>query len=173
MKREVLDAIKNRRSLRKFKAEQIDLEKLGLILEAGTFAPTGNGAQSPVIVVVQDAGLVAQLGKMNAKVLGTDANPYYGAPTILLVFAAKNRRTYIEDGSCVLQNMMLAAYSVGLGSCWIHREREMFETPEGKELMKQWGLSEDYAGIGALAVGVAEGELPAAAPRKEGYIIRA
>ncbi len=103
--------------------------------------------------------------------MGVKSDPYYGAPTILLVFADSNIPTFVEDGSCVLDNMMIAAHAVGLASCWIHREREMFERPEGKKLMKSWGLKDAMKGIGALALGYAGQEAPAAKPRKENYCI--
>lgn len=125
-----------------------------------------------MIVAVQDRSAVAVLSKMNAEVMGKDIDPYYGAPTIILVFAPRYRMTYIEDGSCILENILLAAYAVGLGSCWIHRAREMFATDEGRELLKQWGIPDDYVGIGAAALGYVEGEYPSAAERKNNYILR-
>jgi nitroreductase len=173
VKNDVLEAIQNRRSIRKFKSEQIKKDELDAVLEAGTFAPTGGGAQSPVIVAVQKPAVVEDLVTMNAKVMGTSGNPYYGAPTIVLVLASpRARATYVEDGSCVLQTMMLAAHSIGLGSCWIHREKEMFETPEGRALLKQWGIPEDYVGVGSIALGYPEGAPPSAAKRKDGYIVK-
>jgi nitroreductase len=173
-KNDVLEAIRKRRSIRKFKSEQIKKDELEAVLEAGTFAPTGGGAQSPVIVAVQRPADVEELVKLNAKVMGSSGNPYYGAPAIVLVLASpKVRATYVEDGACVLQNMMLAAYSVGLGSCWIHREKEMFESPEGKALLKKWGISEEYVGVGSIALGYPDCELPAPAKRKDGYIVKA
>ena len=119
----VLENMKTRRSIRSYLPRQVEAEKLDLILEAGTYAPTGMGAQSPVIVAVQDPETVQKLAKINASILKTDSNPYYGAPTLLLVLADAQRGTRVEDGSCVLENMMLAAHSLGLGSCWIHRAR--------------------------------------------------
>jgi nitroreductase len=173
VKNEVLEAIQARRSIRKFKSEQIKKDELDAVLEAGTFAPTGGGAQSPVIVAVQNPSAVEDLVKMNAKVLGASGNPYYGAPTIVLVLASpKARATYVEDGACVLQNMMLAAHAVGLGSCWIHREKEMFDTPEGKALMKKWGVPEECVGVGSIALGYPDCAPPSAAKRKDGYIIK-
>lgn len=174
MKQELLNGLKERRSVRAYEARQITDEELNLVLEAGTYAPTGQGLQSPVIVVVQDPELRDQLSKMNAAVMGREGDPFYGAPTVLIVLADKTRRTYREDGSLVLGNLMNAAYAVGLGSCWIHRAKEEFETEEGRALLKKWGLSEDYEGIGHCILGYAASpELPAAKPRKENYIIRA
>ena len=168
----VLENLKSRRAVRKYLPKQVEQEKLDLILEAGTYAPTGMGAQSPVIIAVQNPETAEKLRKLNAKVMGRDNDPYYGAPTILLVLACSDRGTKVEDGSCVLENMMLAAHSLGLGSCWIHREREMFESPEGKELLSQWGITDPLTGVGALALGYPDGELPQPKPRKEGYIIK-
>ncbi|MCB6994263.1 nitroreductase [bacterium 210820-DFI.6.37] len=171
MNNEILKNIKTRRSIRKYKPRQITEDELRAVLEAGTYAPSGRGLQSPVLVVVQDEATMAQIVKMNAAVMGTDSNPYYGAPTVILVLAPTDRTTWLEDGSCALDTMMLAAHSIGLASCWIHREREMFETEEGKALMKKWGIPENYAGIGALALGYADCQLPQPPQRKEGRII--
>lgn len=171
MNNEVLQNIKTRRSIRKYKAEQIKEDELQAVLEAGTYAPSGRGMQSPLLVAVQDKAAMKQIVKMNAAVMGTDSNPYYDAPTVVLVFAPVDRTTWLEDGSCVLDTMMLAAHSIGLGSCWIHREREMFDTEEGKALMKQWGVPENYKGIGALALGYRDCPLPEAPERKDGRIV--
>ena len=168
----VLENMKTRRSIRSYLPRQVEAEKLDLILEAGTYAPTGMGAQSPVIVAVQDPETVQKLAKINASILKTDSNPYYGAPTLLLVLADAQRGTRVEDGSCVLENMMLAAHSLGLGSCWIHREREMFETEEGKQLLRQWGLDQPLTGIGGLALGYPNCEPPQPKPRKEGSVVK-
>jgi nitroreductase len=173
VKNDFLELIKNRRSIRKFKVEQIKQDELEAVLEAGTYAPTGGGAQSPLIIVVQDKAVIEELVRMNAKIMGTSGNPYYGAPVIVLVLASPTiRKTYVEDGACVLQNMMLAAHAIGLGSCWIHREKEMFDTPEGKALLKKWGVSEEFVGVGSIALGYPDCELPAPAKRKDGYIVK-
>lgn len=171
MENEVLKAIKVRRSVRKYQDMQIKPEELQTVLEAGTYAPSGRGAQCPVMVAVQNPQTVQQIVKMNAAVMGTDSNPYYEAPSLILVFVPKAQNTAIEDGSCVLNTMMLAAHSIGLASCWIHRERQMFETDEGRSLMKDWGIPDDHIGVGGLALGYAEEELPNAAPRRDGRII--
>ena len=167
MNQEALQVLSNRRSIRKYKTQQITDQELNAVLEAGTYAATGGGAQSPIIIVVQDALTIKQLTRMNAAVMGkSDIDPYYGAPTILLVLAERGRNTYIEDGSCVLANLMNAAYAVGLGSCWINREKEMFDSPEGKALLEKWGIKGDYAGVDACLLGYADGPHPAPAPRK-------
>lgn len=167
----VLTALKTRRSIRSYKAEQITDEELRTVLEAGTWAPTGKGLQDPWIVAVQDAALKEKLSQMNRAFLGIDSDPFYGAPTFVLVFASRPEkwRNGVQDASLVLGNMMLAAHAIGLGSCWINREREMFDTEEGKALLKQWGLPEDVMGVGALALGYPAAEPKAPKPRKEGY----
>ena len=170
METNFLEIIRTRRSYRSYKPGQITDEQLNAVLEAGTYAPTSRGLQSPFIVAVQNAELLKRLARMNAEVMGVTTNPYYDAPTYVLVFVPTDAPNGVQDASLVLENMMLAAHAQGLGSCWIHREREMFETEEGKELMAQWGLPEGLVGIGALALGYPEGEPSPAKPRKEGYV---
>lgn len=169
MEKETLQVIKTRRSCRAYKPEQITDEELAAVLEAGTYAPTSRGMQSPYIVAVQNADLRLTLGEMNARVMGTTSNPYYNAPTYVLVFAPKDANNPVQDGSLVLENMMLAAHAIGLGSCWIHREREMFSTEEGRKLMEAWGLPEGLMGIGALALGYPAGNPGQPKPRKPDY----
>ena len=172
MAKELLELLKTRRSIRKYKAEQVKTEELDAVLEAGTYAPTGSGAQSPVIVAVQDPETRELLSRMNAIVMGTESDPYYGAPTLVIVLADPERGTWVEDGSCVLDNMMNAAHALGLGSCWIHRERQMFDSPEGKDLLKTWGLPETLRGVGSIALGYPDGAAPEPKPRKPGYIVK-
>ena len=169
MEKNFLELIRTRRSYRSYKPEQITDEQLNAVLEAGTYAPTSRGLQSPFIVAIQNEELKARLAKMNAEIMGVTTNPYYDAPTYVLVFVPSDAPNGIQDASLVMENMMLAAHAQGLGSCWIHREREMFATEEGKELMKQWGLPEGLVGIGALALGYPDAEPSPAKPRKEGY----
>lgn len=166
------ETIKNlveRRSCRKYSSTQIKEDELNSVLKAGEYAPTGMGMQSPIIVVLQNKSIIDKLSKINAKIMGKDEDPFYGAPTVLVVLADKNIGTYIEDGSLVLGNLMNDAYSLGLGSCWIHRAKEEFETDEGKELLKEWNISENYVGIGHCILGYPE-EKSEAKPRKDGYI---
>ena len=157
MENKMLELLKTRRSVRSYKPEQIAAQELDAVLEAGTYAPTGMGMQSPVM-------------ELNQQARGGSGDPYYGAPTIVLVLADPERGTCVEDGACVLCNMMNAAHSLGLASCWIHGEREMFQLPEGKALLRQWGLPETLRGVGSIALGYAAGPLPQPKPRKEGYI---
>ena len=167
------ESIKNmieRRSVRGYKPDMIPNEDLDLILEAGTYAATGMGMQSPIIVAVTDKATRDQLSKMNADVMGTDTDPFYGAPVVLVVLADKNRPTYMYDGSLVMGNLMNAAASLGIGSCWIHRAKEEFESEEGKEILKSLGIEGDYEGIGHCILGYADGPAPKAAPRKDSYV---
>lgn len=166
------ETIKNlieRRSCRKYSTTQIKNDELNSVLKAGEYAPTGIGRQSPIIVVLQNKSTIDRLSQLNAKIMGKDEDPFYGAPTVLVVLADKNIGTCIEDGSLVLGNLMNAAYSLGLGSCWIHRAKEEFETDEGKELLKEWNIPENYVGIGHCILGYPE-EKSKAKPRKEDYI---
>lgn len=167
---DVLEKIKTRRSVRKYKSDMIPQEALDKILEAGTYAATGMGAQSPIIIAVTNKEVRDKLSKLNASVMGTDSDPFYGAPVVLIVLADKNRGTYLYDGSLVMGNLMLAAHELGLGSCWIHRAKEEFESPEGKEILQSLGITGDYEGIGHCILGYADGPEPDAKPRKDSYV---
>ena len=159
-----------RRSCKKFKSEQIKDEELNLILQAGMNAPTGKGMQSPIILVLQDKKNIDKLRKLNAKILGADVDPFYNAPTVLVVMADKNMFTHVEDASLVLGNMMNAAFSLGVGSCWIHRAKEEFQTEEGKALLKEWNIPENYEGVGHCVLGYPAMEYMLRKPRKKDYI---
>lgn len=173
MKNEVLSAIAARRSCRAYQPEQIKPEELQAVVEAGTWAPTALNRQSPVIVAVQDKATRDQLSAMNAWIMGRDGDPFYGAPTVLVVLADRTIPTYVEDGSLVLGNLLLAASSIGLGSCWINRAKETFDTEEGKALLRKWGLDpERYRGVGNCILGYpAAGGIKPAAPRKPDYVV--
>jgi len=175
MKMEAMEVLKNRRAIRKFKPDAIPPQLLDAVLEAGTYAPTGSGKQSPVIVVLQDEEKVNKIKALNAAVMGRDTDPYYGAPVILLVLAtdrAPTEEIAILDGAAVTTNLLNAAYAAGLGSCWIHRCKEMFEREEGKALLKEWGLPENLRGVCSIALGYADCEQPVPIARKEDYIIK-
>ncbi len=172
MKNEALEVLKNRRAIRKYKADQIKDEELDAVLEAGTFAPTGAGTQGVQIVAVQSPEYLKRVVALNAAILGKDTNPYYGAPTVILVLETENCKTHTYDGSAVCTNLVNAAYAVGLGSCWIHRCKEMFETEEGKQLLREWGLPENLKGVASLALGYADCPQPEPKPRREGYAIK-
>lgn len=172
MTNEVLNAIKLRRSVRAYKTDAVPEALLHAVLEAGTYAPTGRGRQSPTIIAVTSERYRKEIAELNAKVMGSDSDPYYGAPVIVLVLADGSASTFVEDGSCVLENMMVAAASLGLGSVWVHREREIFDSEEGKALLREWGLPETLRGVGSIALGYPAGSIGEAAKRKDDYIIR-
>lgn len=167
-----LETLNTRRSVRSYLPRQVEEEALQAILEAGTYAATGMNRQSPIIVCVQDPAARETLRRMNAAVMGSDGDPFYGAPTVLVVLADKAIRTCVEDASLVIGNLMNAAFSVGVDSCWIHRAKEEFESDEGKALLASWGIDGDYVGVGHLILGYRDGELPVTRPRKENYIYR-
>ena len=169
---ETLTTLKTRRSYRAYKPELIEEEKLNAILEAGTYAATGMGKQSPIILAVTDRALRDRLSKMNAAVMGADMDPFYGAPEVVIVLANKEIPTYLYDGSLVMGNMMNAAADLGVASCWIHRAKEEFESAEGKAILKDLGIEGNYEGIGHLILGYAAKPENAPAPRKAGYIYR-
>ena len=168
---DVIKAMLERRSCRKYKPEQIKDEDLQQILEAGKYAATGHGWQSPKMVVIQNPEIIANLSKWNAQIMGVKSDPFYGAPTVVLVLADATKPTAVQDGSLVMGNLMLAAHSLGLGSCWINRAKEEFATEEGKALLKQWGIEGDYIGVGHCVLGYPAVDLPKPAPRKEDYVV--
>ncbi len=170
---QILDAMKVRRSIRRFKPDMISREKIDRIIEAGTYAASGRNGQSPVIIAVTNKEIRDRLAKVNADIMGADTDPFYGAPVMLIVVADKSRSTYLYDGSLAMGNLMLAAHSLGLGSCWIHRAKETFEIPEWKEWLSSLGLEGDYEGIGSLALGYVDGEYPPVLPRKSGRVFYA
>lgn len=169
---EVIKNMEERRSVRGYKPDMIRKEDLDTIIEAGTYAATGMGMQSPIIVAVTDKATRDQLSAMNAKIMGTDTDPFYGAPVVLIVLADKARPTYLYDGSLVMGNLMNAAHAVGVDSCWIHRAREVFASEEGKALKAEWGVPESYIGIGHCVLGYRSGKYPEAKARKDGFVIR-
>ena len=142
-------------------------ELLNKIIDAGLYAPSGMGRQATIILSVTNKEVRDQLSKLNARIMGTDTDPFYGAPAVLIVLAKKDCPTGIYDGSLVMQNLMLAAHELGLGSCWIHCAKEEFELPEGKELLKSLGIEDEYEGIGHCIIGYADGDAPSPAERKE------
>ncbi len=166
---EAIQNMLSRRSIRAYKPEQIKDEELMQVLQAGMYAATGGNQQTPVFIAVQNPEDIKTLSDMNTKIAGADHDMYYGAPTVILVLADKSKGTPVEDGSLAMGNMMNAAASLGLGSCWINREKEMFETEEGKALLKKWNIPGDLIGVGACILGYPACDIPAAAPRKEGY----
>ena len=169
--KETIQDLTTRRSVKRYQPTQINRADLEKILKAGMNAPSGMGRQSAVMVVVQEPETVKKLSRMNAEVMGGHADPFYGAPTVIIVFADKEVPTYKEDGSLVMGNLLNAAHALGLGSCWIHRAKEVFNSAEGKALMKKWGLKDSLEGIGHCILGYGEGPEPAEKPRKDGYVV--
>ena len=165
-----VDDLKTRRSCRAYLPKQVDQDVLKEILEAGTYAPTGKGLMSPKMVVVQDPEMIRAISRMNAAIMGTENDPFYGAPTLVIVFADASVPTYVEDGSLVMGNLMLAAHALGIGSCWIHRAKEEFERPEGLEILKSLGISGEYEGIGHCVLGYVKGDYPKTLARKENWV---
>ena len=171
---EVIKNILTRRSIRKYKNDMIPQDIINQIIEAGTYAASGMNRQPTIITEITNKEMIDRLSKLNAKIMGRpDKDPFYGAPVVLVVLADKNARTYLYDGSLVIGNMMLAAHSLNIGSCWIHRAKEEFETEEGKEILRDLGIEGDYEGIGHCILGYVDGEEPATLLRKENnvYII--
>ena len=169
---ETLTTLKTRRSCRAYKPEQIEEEKLNAIMEAGTYAATGMGKQSPIIISVTNKEVRDQLSKMNAAIMGVDFDPFYGAPQLLIVLADKAVPTYLYDGALVMGNLMNAAADLGVASCWVHRAKEEFESEEGKAILKKLGIEGDYEGIGHLILGYAAKPENAPAPRKANYLYK-
>lgn len=169
---ETLNVLETRRSCRAYKPQLIEEEKLQAIIKAGTYAATGMGRQSPIIIAVTNKEMRDKLSAMNAKIMGQGDgfDPFYGAPELLIVLANKDMPTYIYDGSLVMGNLMNAAADLGVDSCWIHRAKEEFESEEGKEILKSLGIEGNYEGIGHLVLGYAAAPLKDAAPRKEDYV---
>lgn len=169
---ETLKVLESRRSCRSYKPELIEDEKLQAIIKAGTYAATGMGKQSPIIIAVTNKRMRDKLSSMNARIMGREEgfDPFYGAPELLIVLANKDVATYVYDGSLVMGNLMNAAADLGVDSCWIHRAKEEFESEEGKEILRNLGIEGNYEGIGHLVLGYASAPLKEAAPRKEDYV---
>lgn len=168
---EIIKAMKERRSVRKYTSKMPAKSDIEQIVEAGLFAANAMGKQETAIVAVTNRELRDRLSRMNAKVLGNEAfDPFYGAPVILVVLGKKDWANRVYDGSLVMGNLMLASHALGLGSIWIHRAKEEFESEEGKAILKELGISGEWEGIGHCAIGYADGEIPAPVPRKEGRV---
>ena len=167
---EVLEKIKTRRSVRRFKSDMPDKATVDRIIEAGIYAASGRNRQSAIIVAVTDKQTREKLVKINAEIMGADTDPFYNAPVILIVLADKNVPTHVYDGSLVMGNLMLAAHAEGLGSCWIHIAKETFEAKEWKEWLASLGVEGEYEGIGHCALGYIEGDYNADLPRKQGRV---
>ena len=172
---QTINDILNRRSIRKYTDEMIKEEDLQTIIEAGLYAASAMGRQAAIMVVVQDPEMLDKLERLNAFVVGRDPDTvknFYGAKTAIVVLGEKNSPTAVQDGSLIMGNLMLAAHALGLGSCWINRARETFETEEGKEILKGLGIEGEYVGVGNCILGYIDGEYPVARERKENRVFR-
>lgn len=166
-----IESLVSRRSIRKYRDEMIPKETIEEIVKAGMYAPTGMNTQSPIILAITNKEMRDKLENLNARIMGReDSEPFYGAPVVLVVLVDKTKKTAIYDGSLVMGNLMNAAHSLGVGSCWIHRAKEEFELEEGKALLKSLGIQGDYEGIGHCILGYVDGNEPEPAPRKESYV---
>lgn len=154
-----------RRSVRKFNDKKVSHDLVEKIVQAGQYAPSGMNRQAYAFVVVENEETLNELSKMNAAIMNSDKDPYYGAKTIIIVFANTEVPTYQYDGSLAMGNLLNAAHSLGVDSCWIHRAKEMFKTEKGKEFMNKWGIPKSYEGIGNCILGYRDGELPGASKR--------
>ncbi len=168
---ETLNTLKTRRSVRSYSNKLVDKEIIEQIIEAGTYAPSGMGKQSTCMVVLTDKDRISDISFLNANVMGTNTDPFYGAPVVIIVFADSTVSTYIEDGALVMGNLMNAAHSLGVDSCWIHRAREVFSTEEGRDIMAKWGVPENYVGIGNCILGYSDKPIPEAKPRKANFVV--
>ena len=170
--KDAMEVLLTRRSIRNFNDKSIPEDVLNKILEAGTYAPTAMGMQKPIIIAITDKKVRDEVSRENARIMGREGvDPFYGAPVILLV-AVENYPNAVYDGSCVMDNLLNAAWAMGVGSCWIHRAKEELESDFGKKLLKSLGIVGDYIGVGHAALGYFDGELPLPKPRKENYIYR-
>lgn len=170
--KDAMEVLLTRRSIRNFNDKSIPEDVLNKILEAGTYAPTAMGMQKPIIIAITDKKVRDEVSRENAKIMGREGtDPFYGAPVILLV-AVENYPNAVYDGSCVMDNLLNAAWAMGVGSCWIHRAKEELESDFGKKLLKSLGIFGDYIGVGHAALGYFDGEPPLPKPRKENYIYR-
>lgn len=169
---EIIKALIERRSIRKFKSDMVSKDDINKIIEAGLYAANGMGRQAVITVAVTNKQLRDKISKDNCKIVGwsEDFDPFYNAPVILIVLAEKDWRNRVYDGSLVIGNMMLAAHSLGLGSIWIHRAKEEFETEEYKKLLKDIGVQGEWEGIGHCAIGYIDGDVPKPASRKQNRV---
>ena len=183
----LLDAIKARRSIRKYQDRQIPREALEKIIEAGTYAANAGGGQRSMIVGVRNAALVEKLGRMNmarfdrSHLIGSHVSKeqpsviddptiqsgFYGAPALCIVFAQKNFLFGIPDAFCCAETMLMEAYDLGISSCIVSRAEETFDNEIGAAFLKEWGVPENYIARCFVALGYCDGEYPVPKPRRE------
>ena len=170
---EALEKILERRSIRAYKPEQITDSELDFVIRAGLAAPSAMNRQPTVLLAIQDKDIIARLSRLNALVMRAEGvDPFYGAPTVIVVLADRNIATHVEDGALVLGNLMNAASALGLGSCWINRAKEVFEMPEAREILRGCGIGDEYIGVGHCILGYPDGERPQAKPLRDGRLFR-
>jgi nitroreductase len=167
----ILEHIYSRRSVKQYTNEPVSEAALQQIVKAGQYAPTGRNLMATKFVVVQNPEIRNQLSAMNASIMGVEKDPFYGAPVVIWVLADRTVHTYVEDGSLAMGNLLLAAHALGLGSCWIHRAKEMSELPEGRALLQQWDIPDTYIGVGCCIVGHTDGVIPEQKPRKTDQVV--
>ncbi len=167
---ETLRCLKERRSVRSYSDKPIPKDILEKIVEAGLYAPTGKNRQNTLFLVITNKELIKKISKLNAEVMSSDSDPFYGAPAVIVVFADTDRYTYVEDGSVAMANLMNAAYSLGVDSCWIHRARQVFDSPEGRRIASELGVPDGYVGVGNCILGYRNGPLPSPSPRTQKVI---
>lgn len=167
---ETLRCLKGRRSVRSYSDKPVPKEILEAIVEAGMYAPTGRNRQNTLFLVITNKELIARISKLNGAVMSSESDPFYGAPAVIVVFADTDRYTYVEDGSVAMANLMNAAYSLGVDSCWIHRAKEVFQSPEGKQIASELGVPEGFVGVGNCILGYRNGPLPTPSPRTQKVI---
>lgn len=169
-----MDAMQNmleRRSVRKYKSDMVPRDVLERIIEAGVWAPTGGNKQTPIIIAVTNPDIRKRLSDLHNTVMGREGDSFFDAPVVLIVLGDKNLSpNYVYDGSLVMGNLMLAAHAEGLGSCWLHRAKQVFDAPEGKAFLAELGIEGDFEGIGHCAIGYPDGPIPEPKPRKENYV---
>ena len=167
---QTIKTLTERRSVRKFTDKPISKEDIELILKAGVYAPTGRNTRDTLFLAITQKELISKLSKMNAAVMGSENDPFSGAPAVIVVFADRTRTTTVEDGSCAMANLMNAAFSLGIDSCWIHRAREVFESEKGREIARSLGIPDEYIGIGNCILGYRDCELPTPVERTQPII---
>ena len=169
---ETIEALIHRRSCRNYSDRPVEAEKLARIIEAGQYAPSGMGRQPVTFVAVTDPATVERLSQLNAQVMDSEGDPFYGAKTVVVVLVDRSVPTHLEDGSLAMGNLLNAAYALGVDSCWIHRAHEVFDSPEGLELLAKWGLPADGSlrGVGHCILGYAEDTLPEPKPRRDNVV---
>ena len=168
--KDILDVIVSRRSVKSFKNEMVDNKLIEKVIKAGTYAPTGKNAQAPIILAITNKEVRDNLSNIIAQSRGVNIDPFYGAPVVLAVLADKSVFTHVYDGSCVMENMLLEAHSLGLGACWIHHCKEVFETEYGKQLLKSLGIEGEYEGVGHCVIGYPAIRPNTPLPRKTNYV---